>query len=231
MFNINCQGKIFRINDSIVQKIPIIKKMLDNKESYGYTKETNEIFFQMDPKYFQLLINFVTIPNFCILDKYKSNFINVSTVCLDKLPWITHHKLYNLKDEIKSVELTNIYNVNSIFVTMIPIIKKMDIPILRQPYITSTQISVNNKKVFNKESTLNIGIWQKENDVIDSTCYDIKGNVAMMGLPNGFFSLHNKYVAMLNRTLLLNSDNKFTMIFDNSAVEIIVEINYDTINL
>lgn len=246
MININCQGKIFSINSQTIQKIPVIQKMIDNKEFFN-TNNDDQLFLQLDPLYFQLLINFLTISGFVVPCKYKNNFITIANMYLLKTPWINHHQSHILTDK-NTIEFKDIYNINDIFITMLGEsfetinfkkgFKSPKIDVCSVPNIAHTKISINDKQMFNNvpcnDLTPNLCIWKRNNNVIDNTHYDSDNNVINMASMYGYFSLSDKFVNIINQQLVLKPVNTLTISFDdfkqNHVAFVVVEINYDSIN-
>jgi len=245
MININCQGKQFIIDSQTIKKIPVIQKIIDNRHILNSGNDHN-IALQLDPKYFQLLINFITIPNFRIPHKIKYNFFNVANMYLLKKPWTNCHKSIVLMDSNK-IELTNIYSINDITVTMLrePFqtvdskkgLLPQKIDVFGYPHIHHTKFFVNDEQLFNNTSnnelTPNISVWKKKKYIVNDTHYDFKGNVVNINSMYGTFSVSRTFLDVLNEHLILINNNTLSLLFDdfkvNHIVYAFVEINYDSL--
>lgn len=244
MININCQGKLFTIDNNTINKIPVIKKMIDNKDNFCVTKN-NQLFLQLDPFYFQLLVNFVTIPNFIIPPKHKTNFINVSNMYLLKQPWLNNH-CSTILTNTNIIKYENIYHINDIFVTLLSnSFESINFKngysqknnLISYPNITHTKILVNDQQMFNNSKTHdlqpNVCIWNEQKQMDDSR-YDSNGiGIINRGAFYGYYRLNHIYLNVINEKISLTPINSLSLVFDdfqkNHIAYCFVEINYDTL--
>ena len=114
MHSINVSGTKFILSKGIIEQIPFLQGLLNNKEWMGH----KILFIQQDPKIFQQLLNFLSLPGYKIPDKYYVNFMALARMFLlmEPLELCSHEFHLYLRTGPQIEYLSNVYQIKDIYV-------------------------------------------------------------------------------------------------------------------
>jgi len=231
MKRVNVSGYIFTIKNEIYEKIELLKILERNQNNFNDSDKDNILCVQQDPKIFQMLLNYLTLPGYKPQNKHKSNLIAIFKMFMMVEPYRNINYTHVHERSVNHLKITDINNINTISVRCES--KEM----LRNVWSgnnnhfygadVSVEIKINNEIIFDKN---NIEIFDecKNFEYNGNHIVNVHGGNKHILLKNivRIYDVGKRYLEIINDRILEFGILEIK-IEDRDDVAYTVNVNYD----
>jgi len=204
-YGVDVSGKKFTVHKEYLEKIPYLNELFKNNHKDNFYD--GNLFVQCDPEIFQILLNYVSLPNYKIPKNHFNDFICVAKMMLLCEPIVNNHITGIIKYESEDdkvnydIAIPNIYDLNSFYTSFkVKKYKNNDNP-MTNPF--RIQFYVNDTRILESKNVL---IWERH----------ING-----------YKISDKFVNIINSFLSDNAELVISVPYYSKNLGFNFEINYN----